>query len=675
MRVHILTVCRDPDALYGSVLTFKTIRTGFPTAEVYVTDSGTACHDEIRKAAEAVGASYQQTLASTDGTMSEHGDWIERILAYGDDEPFVIVDPDVVFYGSMEGLTFPPGTLLAGRYVPEIKEMGATMPERLHPSLLFFPDPKGLRSAIAEIQKTTPYFTGFRAYSLILGPDKLICDTGVSAYAALKDRCYRFGEMELDLYSHIFQGSMLKKAADYGFSRGSTAALEVWHQAAREGNLTALRGIWREQEAGLRGLAKVSPGPPLASWEHFVGILRDSAEKRVAVQVTTFRWGAEATRHVALTDLESRERRVFHENVPGQSPGDFGVFDNGKVRIEWNFIKNGPEVVHGDPSGRVSRYGMDCFHKSHPRTPAHVTLIEDGRERHFSGSAWHDAEELPLEAIRGWDWLSVNFLSGESLMLYAPRDEKPWGSLVAADGTARPLVSADFRVDILDSYLSEQSCRVYACLWRVVVKDRPDLSCVVRPLLREQEVVVPDFAPYWEGACEAVADDGRVVGAAFFEMAGYAYASEQTMGLRWCRGDRDAAAFLNLLAHGSQLADDFVDGETAPHERGKNMIEMLDSALREIPQNTFYQKHREALTPLISVPLIYWEASNDWAKSKHRTTRMFAFVMRESLEMAVVGIALLVGGREWARRVVREVHSYYHVLDDEPFENWEAEHG
>lgn len=421
-------------------------------------------------------------------------------------------------------------------------------------------------------------------------------------------------------------------------------------------------------------LAETRPVVEKASWEHYVGFLADTGGHPYAIQVTTFRWDDAASRHVALLDLATKERKVFCAPVPLDAAASVGTFENDDFRIEWNFVHGGHRILHGK-DGTVLRYGIECSHESNPSVTAHVTIGKELHQRRdLTGSCWRDAEELPVTALRGWDWFCARLETGESLMLYHPRDAEPWGVLIAADGTTTSLVAADFSVEPVDAYLSAESGRLYPCLWNLQVRGRHDLACVIRPVVLDQEVIDPEFAPYWEGACELMNDRGPL-GEGFFEMAGYPFASEAQMGLRWARGDRDAAQFMALLARGSQLADDFVDEETPRDERGKTMVEMLDSALREIPQNAFYQKHREALTPLMSIPLIYWEASNDWAKSKVRTSRIFAFVMREALEMVVVGVALITGGRDWARRVVREMHTYYHVLDEEPFERWEAEHG
>lgn len=61
-RVVVLTFCFNPENLYGSLLSFKTLRVGFPDADVLVVDNAShpAVRASIRDAALAVGAQFRQ---------------------------------------------------------------------------------------------------------------------------------------------------------------------------------------------------------------------------------------------------------------------------------------------------------------------------------------------------------------------------------------------------------------------------------------------------------------------------------------------------------------------------------------------------------------------------------------------------------------------------------------
>lgn len=680
MVVYVLTLCDDPETLYGNTLVFKTIRVGFPTARIVVTDIGFYCGKEIREAAEGVGAEYR-VGEKRGSAKDDHGLFIERLVQESD-APFVVCDPDVVFWSSMEDLTFPGGTLLAGRHIPRIFEMGATMAERLHPSLLFFPDPATLREEVEQARRGTPYLFPFRPYSYVVGAtnQKVIFDTAASVFALLPTKLHSFGPEELDRYDHIFQGSMLKRAKEYGFSESSSKALAVWHDIAKGEDLSSLKGIWREQEKAFGG-ALATTGeyelgtPSRISWNHYVGFVYDKSGAEATVQVTTF-WGDKAfRRHVAL-DYQGK-RRVFFDSgglngAKGPWTDDIGSVEADGVRIHWDFLDATATTLHGE-NGKVIRYGAESFHASRPRTSARIHLTDHGVYNTFVGSVWYDSEQLPIESVRGWDWLAITFsdASDGELMIYAPAGEDPWGAEISPAGY-RKLGKEDFRVRALDSYMSEDSGRVYGCRWML---EMPDARLRIEPVRREQEILDRQTGPYWEGACKVYDDvTGEQVGTAFFEAAGYVVPNEQTMGLRWALGDVAAAEMLALLARGSQVADDIVDGDVAPPDRGKSVVEMIDVSLRELPANPFFREHQAVLGPLISLSVFQWEASNEWHRSQNRTTRLFGFVLREALDSIIVAVALIKGGRDWAKKVLREVHTYYHVLDQETFEQWEAEH-
>ncbi len=61
-KVFIVTWCREAELLYGSLLIFKTLRAGFPTAEVVVIENASPpeLRGPIYAAAEAAGCVVQQ---------------------------------------------------------------------------------------------------------------------------------------------------------------------------------------------------------------------------------------------------------------------------------------------------------------------------------------------------------------------------------------------------------------------------------------------------------------------------------------------------------------------------------------------------------------------------------------------------------------------------------------
>lgn len=148
---------------------------------------------------------------------------------------------------------------------------------------------------------------------------------------------------------------------------------------------------------------------------------------------------------------------------------------------------------------------------------------------------------------------------------------------------------------------------------------------------------------------------------------------EQEAFLRWSCGNKHAAALMDNLAYISQIADDFADGDVPVEQRSERMHQLLLNALVRVPENPFFQAYREWLVPVMGSAIHYWEASNSWARSERRETRMYAFVYRDCLQQVLTIIAGLCGGADHARQVTLEMHEFWQVGHGQAFEEWEAE--
>jgi len=126
MKVHIIVTCFNPALLDSALLVFKTIRTGFPTAEIVVYGN-----DLSRNT-----LSHMPFPVLTISERISHDSWVERLI-HTQHEPFWIVDTDVVFFDSVEHFTAP---MFGGRFEPEFKDewTRSTHVACLHPSLMYF---------------------------------------------------------------------------------------------------------------------------------------------------------------------------------------------------------------------------------------------------------------------------------------------------------------------------------------------------------------------------------------------------------------------------------------------------------------------------------------------------------------------------------------------------------
>jgi hypothetical protein len=243
-RVVILTFCFNPENLYGSLLTFKTLRVGFPDADVLVVDNAShpAVRASIRDAALAVGAEFRQC-----DRQVPHHLFIRQTLEAeaGSARALVFADPDLLFW---ERMAMPEGEYaVAGRKLPSfIDDYTDTLTEsRLHTSLLMIPSVEKLRERIRVIESKHWEMDAIRP---VMVPDKERVrrfDTfGIFSHVAAES-CRPFSEAELDRYDHIFCGSHVDLVAPKQGKAGKVMR-DVHRMAISD--YTQLKGIWRQQE-------------------------------------------------------------------------------------------------------------------------------------------------------------------------------------------------------------------------------------------------------------------------------------------------------------------------------------------------------------------------------------------------------------------------------------------
>jgi hypothetical protein len=245
-RVFILTYCRKPELLYGTALIFKTLRVGFPTAEVQVVDNSSLpglVRSVIRAWAEQAGCSYRQL----DGPRAtSHHLFLKRTILSDMGGTVIFLDPDVCFWENCENWSFTG--LVAGRRIPCFYDEFArcvTMP-RLHTSFLWVEDVARLRERIVELQRRHFDFDPFAPYMFPQGGRWHRFDACANLFAALEGEMHAFGEIELNAYDHLFCGSHLDQVLEM-LDPADRTALRQLHSDVRKDYRT-LQGAWRRQE-------------------------------------------------------------------------------------------------------------------------------------------------------------------------------------------------------------------------------------------------------------------------------------------------------------------------------------------------------------------------------------------------------------------------------------------
>ena len=248
--VFVLTYCREASLLYGTELIFKTLRKGFPNADVSVCDNASLkeTRSEIASLARRSGCHFSQV---TEPGVPHHW-FLETFLRAraehgGPDRPLVFLDPDVCLWRNCEDFEFDgliAGTLIAAH---NFEPQGCVVMPRLHSSFLWIQSPRKLMARIGALKKRFFDFEPFRSFTVKLGDVWLRYDTGAGLYAALPNEVSFFGERERSRYDHIFAGSHLDLWRGR-FKGRFNAVLERFHEHARKGEIGRLRGMWREMD-------------------------------------------------------------------------------------------------------------------------------------------------------------------------------------------------------------------------------------------------------------------------------------------------------------------------------------------------------------------------------------------------------------------------------------------
>ena len=130
-------------------------------------------------------------------------------------------------------------------------------------------------------------------------------------------------------------------------------------------------------------------------------------------------------------------------------------------------------------------------------------------------------------ALQGWDWFALQLTNGQELMVYQVRQQAGGihplssGTLVATDGTPQALTSADFQIEVLQTWQSPTDGTVYPAKWRVRIPDEA-IDLTITPYMADQEMHT--LIRYWEGAVWAQGTvRGRpLAGDGYVELTGYA---------------------------------------------------------------------------------------------------------------------------------------------------------
>lgn len=266
--VFIVTYCQDLESLYGSTLVFKTLRIGFPTAEVHVVDNNSLpeAAAEIRAPAEATGCQFHAMPPGLPHFILLY----ELVLKFAPEGTAILLHPDVCFWENCEGWSFDK--LIAGRLIPQHWDILAEclLVPHLHSQFWWIQDVRRFRERILNeyIKAIVDPVSAFAPYYLRHEGVSYKFEVGASLYANFKEEIHCFTERELDCYDHLIGGTYaafmirLLKEAKLDLLAESYAESHSYAKGDYE-MLRRLKGSWRKHEDYYRYLATDSSVRPI----------------------------------------------------------------------------------------------------------------------------------------------------------------------------------------------------------------------------------------------------------------------------------------------------------------------------------------------------------------------------------------------------------------------------
>lgn len=239
--VYILATCRKPELLPYTRLVFKTLRIGFPTADVHV-HLNNITDPDVRK---IILSDCERCRCSTFDTHTIHHEWI-NLLVHNAEHPFWILDTDVIFYGEVG--TPPADMPLWGWRIPEWQDefSGCVTRARLHTSLLWI-NPGEINRRYRAFRHNIPETVFTPAVNLInplvipLKARGYFYDTCAMLYHAVGGK--PFSDLDLDKYFHFNFGTI----SDIVLPRLSDRAVMEKMREQVLMNPDLGRGMWRAQ--------------------------------------------------------------------------------------------------------------------------------------------------------------------------------------------------------------------------------------------------------------------------------------------------------------------------------------------------------------------------------------------------------------------------------------------
>lgn len=243
-------------------------------------------------------------------------------------------------------------------------------------------------------------------------------------------------------------------------------------------------------------------------------------------------WASETGMDILLRDWRLRETTLAHGVQPGLLTAQV---KSKSLALDLRLRQPQALLLQGDQG--LSRKGPETrqasYYYSRPQLEVEGTLTLQGNnlEVRKGSTAWLDHEwsqELLHPDAAGWDWIGINMFDGGALTAFRLRTgsgQALWGggSFRTGRGQARSFPPGEVEFQPLRFWRSRFSGATYPVEWAVRTSDN---HYMVKAVLDDQELDsrASTGAIYWEGLCELLDANGRLLGRGYLEMTGYAAA-------------------------------------------------------------------------------------------------------------------------------------------------------
>ncbi len=290
-------------------------------------------------------------------------------------------------------------------------------------------------------------------------------------------------------------------------------------------------------------------------WWYLTANLKDETGATRGLQWTLFRFALENDKnkpnwnnshiwmgHAAVT---ARETHFFHEKFArggvqqaGVSLKPFNAWidnwrltgdtweklnvsaDSDEFKYNINIESFGPIIKHGDSGFSVkSSDGHASAYYSQPFFSASGWIETNGQRKKVTGTAWFDHEwsnQFLSKKLKGWHWFSLNFKSGDKLMLFRVEEAKERyyysGTWIYADGRHIKINPEDIS---LQPNQAPSSAKVPKTDWRIKI-DSFGVDLTIKPLNKNS--FMNTLFPYWEGPIKS---SGSHKGNGYLEITGF----------------------------------------------------------------------------------------------------------------------------------------------------------